>query len=146
MPASQAGLGYNSRFFMGSASSPISYTAVSEIKSINFNDFSIPVIDVTHLLSPSTTEEMIPGMIKPGTIALTGNFIGDAAQLAINTAAVARTIFAWKITSVLGTGQTLTITGSGFITKLETGPMEPNKEIAFKFDIQATGTLTYAVA
>lgn len=146
MSASQAGLGYNSKFYMGSASSPISYTQVSEVKSINFNDFSIPVIDVTHLTSPNTTEEMIPGMIKPGTIAITANYIGDASQLAVATAAIARTVFAWKITSALGNGQALTITGSGFVTKQETGPMEPNKEIAFKFDVQVTGTITYAVA
>jgi hypothetical protein len=146
MAASQAGLGYNSKFYMGSASSPISYNLMSELSSINLNDFSVPAIDVTHLTSPNTTEEMIPGMIKPGTIQLHGNFIGDSSQLAVNTAAVARTVFAWKITSVLGTTQTLTITGNGFISKQEIGPAEPNKKLDFKVDIQVTGTLTYNVA
>lgn len=146
MAASQAGLGYGSIFYMGTAASPLSYTASAEIASINFSGESIPSVQTTHLLSPNTTEEMIPGIIKPPSIALKGNFTGVASQLAVMTAAVARTIFSWKVTAILGTGQTLTMSGLGFINKDEIGPMEADKKIDFSFDIQCTGPVTYAVA
>jgi hypothetical protein len=35
--------------------------------------------------------------------------------------------------------------GTGFITKYETGPFEPNKKIDFAADIQITGNITETV-
>jgi hypothetical protein len=42
---------------------------------------------------------MIPGLIKPGTIALSGNFTGDASQLNISALAQTQSIFPWQIQS-----------------------------------------------
>ena len=75
---SEANSAYGAVFFTGDFSSPTDWTAVLEIASITKKNYSIPAIDVTHLTSPNATEEMFPGIIKPGTIQLTGNFIGDA--------------------------------------------------------------------
>src|SRR4051812_28853143 len=143
--ASKAQLGYGSTFSMG-AGSPVVYTAISEIGSISFADYTVSEIDVTNLGSPNTTEESIPGMLKPGTIEMTGNYIGDTSQQNIDTIAIARTIFPWKITSPAGTAGTLTVTGYGYIVKKETGPMEPNKKIDFKVSVRVSGAIGWAVA
>lgn len=141
--ASKAAIGYGSTFSMGSGS-PITYTEMAEIASISFADYTISEIDVTTLQSPNTTEEAIPGMIKPGTIEMTGNYTGDTSQQNIDTVAIARTIFPWKIVAALRTG-TLTITAYGFIVKKEIGPLEPNKKIDFKLSVRVTGAITYLV-
>jgi hypothetical protein len=60
MAASKAKLGYGSRFYIGDAASPTGYTVLSEIATINFADYTVGEIDVTHLLFPNTSEESFP--------------------------------------------------------------------------------------
>src|SRR5690349_16442368 len=91
--ASQANTGYEAVFNIGSSASPPVYTAFAEIKSFTLPLASMPEVPTTHLLSPNTTEEFIPGLIKPGKATMTGNFIGDATQLNITTLLQAQTIF-----------------------------------------------------
>jgi len=147
VPKSNANTGYKATFGIAVDASPIGdYVLMAELASIKPSNFSIPAIDTTHLQSPNATEEMIPGLIKPGTIAITGNFIGDASQLNISTLAQAQAIFPWQITSPIKKGTAVyTATGYGFIAKYETGPFEPNKKIDFAADIQITGNITETV-
>jgi hypothetical protein len=143
---SKANTGYKATFGIGDNASPIDYTIMAELASIKPSNFSIPAIDTTHLQSPNATEEMIPGLIKPGTIALSGNFTGDASQLNISARAQTQSIFPWQIQSPINKGtQVYTATGIGFISKYETGPFEPNKKIDFAADIQITGNITETV-
>ena len=146
MAASKAKLGYGSKFYIGDAASPIGYTVLSAIATINFADYTVGEIDVTHLLSPNTSEESIPGMLKPGTIELTGNYTGDASQQNIDVLAVALTVFPWKITAPASGATVLTITGFGYIVKKETGPFEPSKKSDFKVGVRVSGAITYSVA
>ena len=99
MPSSKANTGYNAEFSIGSSAIPPVFTPMAEIASIKPSNYSVPSIETTHLKSPDATEEMIPGLIKPGTIALSGNFIGDTSQLSITTLAQGQTLFPWKITA-----------------------------------------------
>ena len=69
---SLANSGYGATFAVGTGS-PLNYAVVSEIASIFKKNFTVPPIDVTHLRSPNATEEMFPGIIKPGTVEMTGN-------------------------------------------------------------------------
>ena len=148
MGQSKATTGYKATFGIAVDASPIGdYVLMAELASIKPSNFSIPSIDTTHLQSPNATEEMIPGLIKPGTIAITGNFIGDASQLNISQLAQGQTIFPWQIVSPINRGtQLYTATGYGFIAKYETGPFEPNKKIDFAADVQITGNITETVA
>jgi hypothetical protein len=147
MPATQAVIGYESIFYVGDSSSPIGYTALAEVKSIKPALMTVPAIDATHLLSPNATEEKLPGLIKPGTNEMMGNFIGDASQLNIATLAKARTVFPWKITSPIQSGtKTYTATGNGFFSKYETGPFEPSKLVEFAATIEITGEFIETVA
>jgi hypothetical protein len=106
---SKARLGYGSN--TGDTASPMGYTLLSEIAIINFADYTVAEVHVTHLLSPNTSEESIPGLLKPGTIELTGNYTADASQQNIDVLAVAQTVFPWKITAPASGALVLTITG-----------------------------------
>lgn len=145
--ASKATTGYLATLLIGSVASPLSYNVVSEIKTFHPHPISVPDVPTSHLLSPNNTEEMIPGMIKPGTIDIGGNFLGDASQLVITALAQAQTIFGFQIKgAVQSSGKTYTLTGTGFINKYEVGPFENNKAIEFSASIQMTGTYTEVTA
>lgn len=141
MPSTKAAIGYLGTFNMGS---PLAATL--EIKHIQISGVNIPAIDATHLLSPNATEEKLPGLIKPGTIEITGNFIGDATQLLFLTDAKARTVFAWSVTAPVNAGtQVYTLSGSGFVGDYSHGAIEPSKVHEFTVKIEISGALTEAV-
>ncbi len=144
---SKANSGYLAMFYLGDTASPPVFTAVSEIKSFSADGFSMPEISNTHLLSPNNTEEFVPGMLKPGKVAFTGNFIGDASQLQISTLGQAQTIFPFKIVApVQRNSKTYTFQCEGFFTAYKPGPFENNKAIEFSGEIQMTGAYTETVA
>jgi len=144
--ASVATTGYESTFSFGS---PL--TAVLEIKSIKMGGYSIPEVNVTHLLSPGATEELRGGLLKPGMVEISGNFVGDATQLSIttmaaNNAAQNPPTFAWQIKAPVQNGtKTYTCTGTGFIAKYDNGPYETNKAIEYTFSVQITGIISESV-
>ena len=147
MPASQANTGYLGTFAWGTSASPPVYTQIAEIASIKLERYSVPDINVTHLLSPNTTEELTPGLLMPGTIEMTGNYIGDSTQQSVDALAIAQTVFPWQITvPVQKRAKTATLTGLGFLTKNEIGPIEPNKKLDFNLGIHVTGFVNVAVA
>jgi hypothetical protein len=140
MAATKANIGYGAIF-------SIDGVPVAECKTVKTSLFTVPSIDATHLLSPDSTEEKIPGILKPGTAELGGNFIGDASQLNIQTLARAFTVFPFTITAPINSRtQTYTVSGNGFISKYDTGPFEISKLIEFMATIEITGTITETVA
>ena len=143
---SKATTGYEAQFETG-AGSPVTYTAVLEVKSFTNNMAEVPEVAISHLLSPNNTEEMIPGMIKPGTIEVGGNFIGDATQLNFTTLMQNQTVFPFKVlANVQQSAKTYTLTGQGFIKNYKNGPFENNKPVEFSVQVQMTGTYTETVA
>jgi len=146
MPRSLANSGYGATFSIGDDASPTGWTLVNEIASINKKNFTVTSIDTTHLTSPNATEEMTPGLIKPGTVEMTGNYIGSADQLQFVTLAQARQEFPFKVTAPMQKNTKLyTGLGNCFVTDYETGPFEANKKIDFKVTMQVTGTVTETV-
>lgn len=145
MATTRAQIGLGTQFFIGSGSPVVYAVSMTEAVTITFADYTVAEVDVTHLLSPNSTEEVISGLRKPGTVDVEGNFIGDTVQQSINDLALARTVFPWQITAPLSGARVLTITGIGFITKRETGPFTPGGKINFKFSVKVAGTITYAV-
>lgn len=149
---SQANTGYYAQMLIGIPSSPLSYNALIELKSIKPAYFTIPEVPTTHLLSPNYTEEFFPGMLKPGAIDITGNFVptgtgagGD--QLNFTTLAQAQAIIEWKIIApVLKNTKTYTALGTGFVTEYSPGPFENNKAVEFTAKIQITSTYSESVA
>jgi hypothetical protein len=136
----QANIGYLSTFAIGDDNSPIAFNDVAEVKSIKPNIATIPVVDATHLKSPNATQEKIPGIIAPGTVDISGNFIGDSSQLQFLALAKARKIFNFKITALVQSGtHTYTLTGRGFISKYENGPFEVSTLNAFAATLEIAG-------
>jgi hypothetical protein len=146
--STKASIGYLATFAIGDSTvSPINYTLMAEVKSIKPSIASIPSIDATHLQSPNATEEKLPGLIKPGTVEMTGNFIGDTTQLAILGKAESRSVFPFQIKAPVNSGtQIYTLSGEGFISKYDTGPFEPSKLTEFTLTMEMTGTVTETVA
>jgi hypothetical protein len=151
MPATQGVTGFSAKFFIGTVASPDSYNAVSEIKSIRKSDVSVPSVNYTHLNSPLNTEEIGPGFISPGTVEISGNFIGDTSQLSVLPLAQGGVVFFWKITApctvVNGVAtKTYTATGACFVSKYSSGPWEINKPVEFQGTFQITGVTSEVVA
>jgi hypothetical protein len=147
MAQSRATIGYLSTFSVGDDNSPIGYTEMLEVKSITPNFFTVPVVDATHLKSPNATSEKKPGLIMPGTIEVTGNFIGDATQLQILTLAEARTVFPFKFTEpVDDSTKVYTATGNGFISAYGHNAIQPSSLGEFRMTMEITGTITEDVA
>lgn len=143
---SQANSGYGAQFWIG-AGSPVVYTPVLEVASINNKKYSIPAIDTTHLQSPAATEEMFPGIKKPGTMELTGNWTGDASQIMFDTLSAGQTVFPYQLTAPMQKdSKTATATGYCFVTESEDGPYEANKKIDFKVTLQKTGPTVVVIA
>ncbi|HEV8189441.1 MAG TPA: phage tail tube protein [Pyrinomonadaceae bacterium] len=145
--STKASIGYLATFAIANpAVSPLDYVQMAEVKSIKPSIASIPSIDATHLQSPNATEEKLPGLIKPGTVEMSGNFIGDTSQLSILGMAESRSVFPFKITAPINSGtQVYTLSGEGFVSKYDTGPFEPSKLTEFTMTIELTGTVTETV-
>jgi len=140
--ASKGNTGFATTF--GTGSPP---TALLELKSLNFDAISMPEVDKTHLLSPNNTREFTPGMIHPGKISLSGNYIGDSTQLSIITSAQAQTTFTYTIVAPMqSNAKTATITGLGYFLSHKIGPFENDKTIDFSAEVQMTGPATVSVA
>lgn len=138
---SKANSAYGTEFSVGS---PL--VAVSEVTDVSEDVFSMAEIGKTHLLSPDNTEEFAPGMKRPGKIALSGNFIGDDSQLAIETAAAAQTTVAFQLTGPAQMGDlTETLTGVGFFTSLKITRAN-NRAIGFSCELQVSGSVTRVIA
>jgi hypothetical protein len=144
--ASQANTGYLAIFQLGDFASPPNYTTIAEIKQFSADLISMPEVDNTHLLSPGNTREFVPGMIKPGKVAFSGNLIADATQLNIATLAKAQTIFPFRIVApVQRNTKTYTMTTNGFMAAYKPGPFENDKANEFSAEIQMTGVFTEVV-
>lgn len=140
--ASQATIGYLGTFSIGS---PL--TQLTEVVSINFPRYAVPEIGKTHLLSPNATEELMPGLLKPGKISMTGNYLGDTAQASIDTLAQNQSTVPYQITFKVQNGtKTATITGLGYVAKMDIGPVEGEKKLDYAMDFQTTGFSTINVA
>ena len=144
--ASQSTTGYQSVFSIGAIASPHTLMAVLEVKTIKTEIGDVPQVAASHLLSPLNTEEFFPGMIKPGTVELGGNFIGTADQLYFNLAMQAQALVPWSVVSNVGRGKTYTQSGICYVSKYSSGPFENNKTIEFSVTVQIAGAITETVA
>lgn len=140
---SEANSGYLGTFSVGS---PL--TALVEVKHINLSKYTIPKLSRTHLLSLNTTEEYTPGLLDPGIVECSGNFIGTVDQLdTLDTLAQNQTVFGWAFTMpVQNRSKTTTFTGTGFIVKNDIGPIEANRVIEYALSIQVAGFVSAVTA
>jgi len=140
---SQGTTGYLSTFGVGDGASPPAFPPIAEVKSFNFTPLDVPNVDFTHLLSPNNTRELRPGMIMPGKVEVSGNYIGDATQLSLPTHAQAQDTFAFRIEfPVQDRTKTGVFSGVAFVNTLKLGPFENDKPNEFSASFQCTGSFT----
>lgn len=122
------------------ASSPPGYTLLVNVRSINPDYGKTPNIDISTLQSPSNTQELYPGMIKPGPLELECVFSADTTQTQIYTWQKAQTILLWELTSgIKQYASTYVAAGVGYVIAYSPTPFENDKEIGLKVTIQITG-------
>ena len=78
--ASQARLGYLSKFKIASAASPPVLTALSEVTEITPPNTVADDVEVTHMESPGRTREYIAGFIEGGECSVAMNFVPGSAS------------------------------------------------------------------
>lgn len=135
--------GYLATFSVGTVASPPVYTVLLDVRSITPSYASTPEVDISTLQSPGNTREYIPGMIKPGEVDITANFLASADQTALYALEKAQTVFPWKIVASMQQGaDTYTATGTGFVKEYHPGPWENDKPVDLMFKLQITGPVT----
>lgn len=78
MAASEASLGYGSKFRISDNASPGVYTEIAEVFEITPPSFEADDVDVTHMQSPNRTREQIPGLTTPGECSMQMNFVPNS--------------------------------------------------------------------
>lgn len=132
---------------MGPAST---YTAVGQIKTIQFNGQKWSFDDITNLNSPAVgpgvLEEALPAKLAPGELAVAGIFLpNDAGQEALNTAFQAGTLENFKVQLPMGPGQTTAgnlYAFSGYVQEFPAPDVQFDKVVNFKVTIKLTTVIT----
>lgn len=75
MPATEASIGYGSKFSIESDDSPNVYTELAEVFNITPPSMTVDMIDATHMQSPDRRREFISGLIDPGECSFEMNYI-----------------------------------------------------------------------
>lgn len=149
-PADVASVGTTGRgavFSVGDNSSPPNWVDIAELKSFKLAPISVPNVDFSTLKSPLNTRELRPGMIMPGTVECSGNWIGDVTQLAIITDAEAQSVVPIKATFNEQNGtKTGTFLSTAFVKDLNLGPFENDKPNEYQANFQLAGAFTITTA
>jgi len=151
--ASQATTGYLSQFGVDvTDASPPTWAYLEQVTSIKGSFATNPEVNVTHLQSPSSAEEIRSGLLKPGPMEIAGHYSGLPVQLqmyGLQQANAAQNPPVQPFIAVMpmqnGT-KTLTVIGKGYIMKFEVGPAENNKPIEYSLGVQITGIISQTVA
>lgn len=81
MPASEASLGYGSKFEITDTTvSPSILVEMAEVFEITPPSFESDDVDVTHMQSPNRTREQIPGLVTPGECSFQMNYVPNSAS------------------------------------------------------------------
>lgn len=75
MPATEARIGYGSKFSIENDDTPGTYDELAEVVSITPPSDSVDMIDATHMQSPGRYREFIPGLIDPGECSIEMNYV-----------------------------------------------------------------------
>lgn len=136
MAASQATSGYSTKFQTDASGS---FATIAEVISIAGPGKSAKKIDVSNMDSPGAVEEFILGLISPGEVQLTLNYLPAAStHKQINSDFDARTKRNFKIIFP-DTGASVW-SFSGYYTKVEPDAPVENK-LTLKVTVSVTGVI-----
>ncbi|MBL3587736.1 hypothetical protein JMM61_20705 [Rhodovulum sulfidophilum] len=134
MPESQALMAYDIGFAIHDGEDPGTFADLAEVNEITPPNQQADDIDVTHQKSPNKTREYIAGMIEPGDMTVSLNWIpGSATDMTIQTLKASGARRQMRIAWNNGVSWTFTGYIKGF---------EPSTTLGDKM----TGTVTIKVA
>jgi len=136
---SDAVLGYDSEFAIGTDASPPVYTDLIEVTEITFPNIVADDVDVTHMKSPNKTREYIAGLKEGGECAVTCNWIdGNATDdifVSLHASGATRPL---RITTPRG----VTYSFDGYIKGIERNlPIDAQSTISATFKVASAVTV-----
>ena len=132
MPASNAALGYGARFGIKGPST--TYTYVAEVVSLKPPGWTRDTVEVTHLGSPDSAKEYIPGLIDAGEATITINFTPATTDALLTAFNAPEDDF-----RVLFPGGTVALDFAGIVTAYEMGDLVADDKMSATFTVKATG-------
>lgn len=132
MPATEAALGYSARFGIKGPSA--AYVYVAEVTSITPPSWTRDTVDATHLESPDSAKEYIPGLIDAGEATITINFKPSATDVLLASFNAPKDDF-----RVLFPGGTVALDFAGIVTAYELGDLVSDDKMSATFTVKATG-------
>jgi len=124
----------------GDAATPESFTAIGEIRSVDPPEMSRDMIDVTHHGSVQSWEEVIPGILRSGSITFTINLVPSRTmdqQLAADMSDGTKTN--WRL--IFPDTSTTRIDFTGYVEQFKTGA-EIENQLTADCSIKLTGAPT----
>lgn len=120
--------------------SPVTYTAIGEVKNVNGPNVSNEQIEVTNLDSPNNFKEFIGGLKDGGEIQFEMNWIKGAKQVQIRDDVVSATKRKYQIT--WPTSPSTVALFDAFPTSFSMNA-EPNAAIVASLTLKLTGDITW---
>ena len=125
------------------------WTPIAEVSTIEQSGITTAEEDITNLQSPGGFGEYLATNADPGTVDITGNYIGDTSQGLVRTAAWPDVTtcrvedYYWMITNMLSDGTTEQRIFIGFVkTFKEASPLSNTAKVEFTAQIRRKGTTT----
>jgi predicted secreted protein len=101
--STQAAIGYGSKFELENAPASGVFVRIAEIDDLTPPNEKADVLDATNFDSPNGYKEFIAGMVDPGDVKFSMNFLpGSASETLILAARASRVAYAAKITFPAG--------------------------------------------
>jgi len=129
------------------------WKVIAEVATIDQSGITTAEEDVTNLQSPGGFGEYLATNADPGTVDITGNYIGDTTQSALRTAAWPDTTtchvenYWWMIQNTLSDGSTESRVFMGFVKAFkEASPLSNTAKVEFTAQIRRIGTTTLTTA
>lgn len=132
--ATNAKIGYGSVFAIWDGAA---YDDVAEVTAITWPGYSRDAIDATHMASPDTFREYIPGLMDAGEATIEMNFVPSASDVIV-AAMVAATAGRFRITHPGG----VTLVFSAIVTAYQPGiPLDDKMTASATFKVTGKPTL-----
>lgn len=129
---SDAALGYGAKF--GIKGPGTTYVYVAEVVSLTPPGWTRDTVEVTHLESPDSAKEYIPGLIDAGEATITVNF--KPIQADVLLASFNAPVDEFR---VLFPGGTVALDFDGIVTGYEMGDLVADDKMSATFTVKATG-------
>jgi len=119
---------------------PETFTAITEVQTVELTGSKVDLVDVTHAQSPQARREFLATLIDSGDLSFTANFIpSDPTQVGLQATMDARLAVNWEIVLPGALG---TFTFAGIVSSIDHS-LDFSKEAKLTCKVKITGELTF---